>query len=449
MNDNLSFTIISLGCSKNQVDSEIMISSLEKSGINFVNSCDDADIIIINTCGFISKAKEESIDTTLQAKDQFPEKTVIMAGCLNQRYKESLQSLMPEIDGFYETKDPANIKELVKKLIKDKKLKSKFKSTEKKSTETKFEQRNRLLSFPSSAYIKIADGCNNNCTYCSIPLIKGELNSRNSRSIIDEIKQLRENNIFEFNIIAQDIGSFGIDTDPYNESLALLLKDISKLNGDFWIRLLYIHPDHFPKEIIDIIKNDSRILPYFDIPFQHGSANILKAMGRKSDVSLNLELISRIRETLPDSIIRSTFLIGFPGEDENDFNDLLEFQKKANFEWLGSFTYSREEDTKAYSLKNRVKKSTMIERKKKVEQEQVKITEKRLLRFTGRKLHVLIEEPVKGEGLYLARGYLNAPEVDGLIVVKTINEELLKPGDIVNVKIEKLNGIDLEAVITK
>ncbi len=446
MNDNLTFTIISLGCSKNQVDSEIMISSLEAEGISFIESCDDADIIIINTCGFITKAKKESIDTTLQTKKTFPEKIVIMAGCLNQRYKSTFQSLMPEIDGFYETKNPSEIKQLVKKLITVKKLKQKTTSSN-KSSDNIFIPRKKLLSFPNSAYIKIADGCNNNCSYCSIPLIKGVLSSRDIHSIIEEIKQLQDNGIFEFNIIAQDIGSFGKDAGL--EHLPALLEKISCLSGDFWIRLLYIHPDHFPIQILEIIKNDNRILPYFDIPFQHGSSKILKAMGRKSDVEENLKLISRIRQLLPHSIIRSTFLIGFPGEDENDFNDLLAFQKEADFEWLGSFTYSREEGTKAYSFKNRVIKSTARLRQKRIEEEQVKITEKRLLRFTGRELQVLIEEEVQGEGLYLARGYFNAPEVDGLVVVKAGNNELLNPGDVVNVKLEKLNGIDLEAIIIK
>lgn len=439
MNDNISFAIISLGCSKNQVDSELMISFLENEGLSYTKISEKADIIIVNTCGFIEKAREESIDTTLQVKNNFPGKIVIMAGCLTQRYKNTFRELIPEIDGFLETKDPASILALTKNIIKKRGLKY-----NKNSTDSNLINRKKLLSFPGSVYVKIGDGCNNNCTYCSIPLIKGPLASRNIASIIEEIEYLKKQDIFEFNIIAQDIGSFGRDTGQ-NENLPELLRIISRIKGEFWVRLLYIHPDHFPLDILRIIKNDKRILPYFDIPFQHGSPEILKAMGRKSDINANLDLINRIRDILPDSIIRSTFLIGFPGENENDFEKLLDFQKKAAFEWLGSFTYSQEEGTKAYSFKGSVKKGLMKKRQQKIEEGQINITEKKLKRFLGRDLPVIIEEEVKGEDLYLGRAFFNAPDVDGLVVVKSNNK--LIPGKIVNARLEKLNGIDMEAVI--
>ena len=422
-----NFFIENLGCAKNQVDAEIIINTLTANGWQWEASPDDAEVIIINTCGFIKAAKEESIEVSLDYKTRYPGKKIIMAGCLTERYKAELETQLYEVDGFYGNKDPADILTLLEPG--DHPQQQLF--------------RKQLLSLPGSAYLKIAEGCNNCCTYCSIPLIRGALRSRESAEIVKEIAELQAQGIVEFNLVAQDLGSYGMDS-AGGESITTLFSAISCLDLDFWIRPLYIHPDHFPFTILELMQKDKRFLPYFDLPFQHASGRILKKMGRAGSAEKYLELIRHIRSSLPDAVIRSTFLTGFPGETEEDFQQLCLFQEEAELDWLGVFVYSREENTPAYSCPQKVSRKIARYRKKLIEDRQLSITEGRLDRFPGRELDILVEEPVKNEKLYLGRGYLQAPEVDGLVV---IHGENLSPGRRIRCLIIKRNGIDLEAVI--
>ncbi|MEW5818531.1 MAG: radical SAM protein, partial [Spirochaetota bacterium] len=262
------FYIENLGCAKNQVDAEVMLAALEHRGLIFTPSPDKADIIIVNTCGFIQSAKEESIQMVIAFKDKYPGKSIILAGCLAERYGGALEKQLPEVDGFFGNREPSRIADLL---------------APEGFADGRAEQffRNRILSLPGSVYVKIAEGCNNRCSYCAIPLIRGELRSRNMNDLLKELTTFIQAGFSEINLVAQDLGSYG--TDRGQAELNRLLQSISAVEGDFWIRLLYIHPDHFPLEILNLISADMRILPYFDIPFQHASEKILKGMGRKGN----------------------------------------------------------------------------------------------------------------------------------------------------------------------
>jgi ribosomal protein S12 methylthiotransferase len=425
-----TFHVESLGCAKNQVDSEIMIAALEKAGWTHAEEPEGAQVLIVNTCGFISEAKTESIETCLELKARHPDKKVIMVGCLSERYGETLSRELPEIDGFLGNKDPARIVDLVTGVTPPP-------AADDPEPARPYE-RSHLLSFPGSAYVKIAEGCANRCTYCAIPLIRGNLSSRPRPEILEEIRGLRDRGIRELILIAQDLGSFGRDRGE--EELTALLSDISAEPGELWVRMLYIHPDRFPMGILDVIGRDPRFLPYFDLPFQHASPGILRAMGRKGDARKNIALIDGIRDRLPAAVIRSTFLVGFPGETDEDFQHLLDFQERARLDWLGVFTYSREEDTPAFDMPGAVEKKTAEPRKAEVESRQVPITARALDARVGETLDVLIEEPVQGEEMSLGRAYLQAPDVDGLIVVR----RQLPAGAMARVRITRRNGVDLE-----
>jgi ribosomal protein S12 methylthiotransferase len=266
--------------------------------------------------------------------------------------------------------------------------------------------------------------------------------------VLEECKTLLSRGVKELCIIGQDIGSYGGDM-AHNKGLPALLEALSFMKGVFWVRLLYMHPDHFPLPVLDIMERDPRFLPYFDIPFQHGSAKILAAMNRRGTAETYLKLVETIRKRLPQAVIRSTFLLGFPGEGEEDFAALLDFQERARLDWLGCFIYSREEDTPAFSMKGRVAKKTALARKKTVEERQIPITEKQMERFVGQKLDALVEEPVDAEeGLYLGRLYCHAPEVDGAAVIRYSGSGVLEAGGFVRGRVRARPGFDLEVAVS-
>ena len=433
------FYVENLGCSKNQVDAENMISTLSEVEWISVDDPDRADLIIINTCGFIKSAKEESINTILDFCNAYPEKKIIAAGCLSQRYNEQLIKMIPELSGVFGSMAPSHIPEVIESVFTDEK------PVLIPETDLKVTSRKKFFSFDRSVYVKIAEGCNNRCTYCAIPIIKGDLKSRPVADIISEIKQLISDGAFELNLIAQDLAGFG--TDRGSKELPLLLREISALKGDFWIRLLYIHPDRFIHEIVDIIAEDKRFLPYFDIPFQHASEKVLRKMGRQGTADSYLNMIQVIKVRLPEAVFRSTFMTGFPGEKDSDFQMLLDFQEKAEINWVGFFTYSREEDTPAWSyrgtLATRFSEKKAEKRKAILEERQTEISQRLLDSFINKEFKVLIEEKVGEENMYLGRACFQAPEVDGLIIVHAEN---IRPGDVVQTRIIKRNGMDLEAV---
>ena len=439
MNKSKTFYIESLGCAKNQVDSEILMENLVKAGWTRKNEPETAELILVNTCGFIKDAKEESIETALSFKSRYSDKKVLVTGCLSQRYKDELKDGLEEIDGFFGNRSLEKITEISEKVLNGERL-SYF--PEDQEHEPDYYKRDYLLSFPGSAYVKISEGCDNRCSFCAIPIIRGSLKSRSVTSVLEEISYLLDRGIFEINLIAQDLGAFGRDSGAL--LLKKLLKEISAIKKDFWLRLLYFYPDRFDTDILSLIKSDSRILPYFDLPFQHASANILKRMGRHGDKNKYLNLIDNIRKFITDAVIRSTFLVGFPGETDEDFRILKDFQQDAQIDWLGVFSYSAEEGTRAARFSGRVPLKLAMERKRIIEDAQEYITVKRLKRFTGIRLKVLIEERIEKENLYIGRAYLQAPEVDGAVVVETTAG--LKPGEVITARIKGNAGFDLEAV---
>jgi len=442
----LRYFIDPFGCAKNQVLAENMMACLDKAGWLCAKEADDADLIIVNSCGFIESAKQESINAVLQWRALYSGKKILLAGCLAQRYAKELSEALPEADGFFGVDGIGDIAQVAARL-------AGAEIAGGVHGEVPPPGARPLLSLPGSAYVKIADGCSNRCSYCAIPLIWGDTRSRDIDGIIDECRLLLRRGVKELCIVGQDICSFGMDAaaaggDGRGSRLPDLLRCISRLEGHFWVRLLYLHPDRFPLEILDIMAADSRFLPYFDIPFQHASPKILAAMKRGGSAEKYLGLIETIRGRLPKAVIRSTFLLGFPGETDSDFAQLLDFQQKAALDWLGCFAYSREEGTESYSMKGQVPKKTALLRKKQIEERQVPITEKNMERFAGQHLDVLLEEQV--DDFWLGRVYCQAPDIDGSAVIaidKTAPE--LAAGDLVPCKIIARRGFDLEAAVLK
>lgn len=431
----------SLGCAKNQVDSELLITYALENGFVRVEEVEEADVIVVNTCGFIESAKEESINTFFALKELKPDAKIILAGCLAQRYGAEME--LEEAAAIFGNHDLSKFPEVLAKLGEEE---PEVVIPEYPDPDRERDDRKVLLSFPRSAYLKISEGCNHCCNYCAIPIIRGPLRSRPIESVIREAERLISEGIYEINIIAQDLGAYGLDL--YGKSRFVELMDkLSSLDGDFVLRMLYIHPDTFPEGLIELTAERKKILPYFDIPFQHADANVLKGMKRSGNTDIYASLINEIREKCEGAVVRSTLMLGFPGEDRRAFEELLRFVKLAKLDWMGSFLYSREEDTPAYDMRGEREhnKAHKIAAKwqKELEEAQSPITAARLDRFVGKVYDALIEEKVEGEDLAIGRIYSQAPEVDGLTVIMGRD---MKPGDVVKVGIRAVRGVDLEGV---
>ena len=437
--------IESLGCAKNQVDSEVLLTIAKEKGYVRVTEAKDADLIFVNTCGFIESAKEESINTFFALKGAYPDAKIVLGGCLAQRYAEELE--LEEADAIFGNRDLSAFSDVLDSLDKGDDqivLKPEYPDPDREKDE-----REEYLSMPRSCYLKISEGCDHRCSYCAIPIIRGGLRSRSEDIIIDEAKELIRKGFFEINLIAQDLGAYGTDFDGKSHFCDLLTK-LASLEGDFRLRLLYIHPDTFPEELISIVKNSEKIIPYFDIPFQHSSERVLRKMRRFGNTGKYLALINRIRSEIPEAVIRTTLMLGFPGEEREDFDELLSFVRQARFDWMGSFLYSREEDTPAFDMRDEKAHEKAVKRaarwKNELEELQSAITEERLQGFVGKKYTALVEENIQGEDLSIARIYSQAPEVDGLTVIMG---EGIAPGDVVEVGIRAVRGVDLEAVLIR
>jgi ribosomal protein S12 methylthiotransferase len=404
----VKYALETLGCAKNQVESELMTSALGACGFLYTENAGEADVIIVNSCGFIESAKRQSINAVLELRKEHPDKKIILAGCLAARYAKELRESLSEADGVFESLNASEIGPWLCDILGIEK--NDFPSERLPPGER------RLLSPAGSAYVRISDGCSNRCSFCAIPLIRGGLRSRPIEDVSAECRALIGRGVKELCLIAQDSASFGLDL--YGERrLADLLRAILEIEGDFWVRILYLHPDHFPYSLIPVMRQDARAVPYFDLPFQHASQKMLRAMNRKGGAKEYLDLINILRNEL-DAVIRSTFLLGFPGESEADFEELLDFQLKARLDWMGSFTYSREEGSPSFALKNRPGKKTALERKQRVDEAQSPITHNRLARLTGSVQQVIVEEETDAEnGLYIGRPRCAAPEVDGCAVI--------------------------------
>jgi ribosomal protein S12 methylthiotransferase len=432
------------GCVKNQVDAETMMAHLNASGWVSAGEPGEADLIIVNSCGFIESAKQESINAVLAWRNWYPGKKILLAGCLSQRYTAELRESLPEADAFFGNADLSEITGAAFRAL----GREPPSAGPNPAARAAGAGQRPLLSLPGSAYVKISEGCNNRCTFCAIPLIRGPLVCRPVPEILAECRELLRRGIRELNLIGQDTGSYRAAGAVPGSTAVLpdLLAALSGLEGRFWVRLLYIHPDNFPRAMLDILAKDRRFLPYFDIPFQHGSAKILTAMNRRGTAESYLDLIGTIRARLPAAVIRSTLMTGFPGETEEDFAALLDFQEKARLDWLGCFAYSREEDTPAYSQKNQVSKKLAAERKRLVEERQIPITEKNMDRFIGAGYEALVEEKIEEE-VYLGRLSCQAPEVDGAAVIRCARDRRsLEPGTFVSGRVFARTGFDLQVL---
>ena len=455
------------GCAKNQVDGEILITRLLEKGFSCAVTPDEADVILINSCGFIESAKKESLESVFSARSQYPDKKIILCGCLAERYGEDFSTeLASEVDGILGNGDLSLLDSMIDELFNN--GENRKEPLLKKAPQIGIcsQERKELLGFPGTAYVKITEGCNNCCSFCAIPLIRGKLRSRTEEDIIAEIQKLLSQGIFEINLIGQDLAAYGRDGIPVGKSnhpsyfvgktpLASLLEKISLLEGNFWIRLLYIHPDHFPFDILPIIKKDSRILPYFDIPFQSGSSEVLAAMNRNGTRESYSELVKNIRTELGASSIRTTFLCGFPGETEKNAKETEDFLVEVRPDWSGCFSYSKEEDTAAYSMKNQVSGKKAEKRAETLNQIQSKITEERLKQHIGNNYNIIIEEIIDDVendlGIALGRAWFQAPEVDGACIVSYDLEdekalEAIQPGKIIKAKVLGVTGVDLNTV---
>ena len=421
--------IITLGCSKNTVDSERLMNQLLINNFKLVEDPNKADTIIINTCGFIEAAKEESIDTILQAvelKKAGKISRVIVAGCLSERYKRNLQKEIPEVDGYFGTEDYERI---LKKL----------------GAGLKYELLGeRFITKPHHyAYLKISEGCDNPCSFCAIPLMRGKHKTKSMESLIEEAKFLARNNVKEIIIIGQDTTDYGIDL--YGKrNLAELLSRLSEIEGIEWLRLLYAYPSHFPDNVIDVIAQNPKVLNYIDIPLQHISDNVLKSMRRGITSRRTKEFIYELRERIPGLILRTTFIVGYPNETEECFNELCEFVKVVQFDKLGVFTYSQEENTPSFILDDPVPEKVKEERKSVLMEIQKEISLQKNRELVGQSLNVLIDD-VEGKGVnsyFIARSYRDAPEVDGEVIIPAKNNNLAI-GNFCNVKIYDYNDYDL------
>ncbi|WP_313756514.1 30S ribosomal protein S12 methylthiotransferase RimO [Tissierella sp.] len=429
--------VVTLGCSKNEIDSELMISILRESNYIVASSLEEADTIIVNTCGFIEKAKEESIETIwemIRYKNEGNCKYLILAGCLAERYSQELMDEIPDIDAVIGT---GNIKD-ISLVIKELELKSqRIKKTG--NIDVDYLEEVKRINFNITEYVRISEGCDNFCTYCIIPRLRGKHRSRKMEDIIEEVKYLASNGVKEIILIGQNTSDYGIDL--YGEySLYKLLDELNNIDGITWIRLLYLYPDNFNDNLIKSIKNNQKVVKYVDIPLQHVNNNVLKKMNRRTSKENIILLIDKLRKEIPEIIIRTTFIVGFPGETEEHFNDLLNFIKNIKFERLGVFTYSQEEDTPAYDLPNQVSQEIKEYRRDKVMELQKDISEDIMMSKVGKTFNVLIEE-LCGNNTYVGRTYMDSPEIDGVVYVNSIKK--LQIGDFIKVKVTDYLEYDL------
>lgn len=430
-----SVKIVTLGCSKNEVDSSCMMSILDKNRYSVENDPQKADIIIVNTCGFIDAAKEESIDTILQMakyKETGSCKKMILSGCLAQRYPEELLKEIPEADGIIGTGNINQINDILDRSIDGERV------IKVDNINSPYLEGIKKEKVNITEYVKISEGCNNNCSYCIIPKLRGKNRSRRIEDIYEEVSYLAKNGAREIILIAQNTTDYGIDL--YGRySLSKLIKEISKINAIKWIRVLYLYPDHFTDELISEFINNDKLVKYVDIPLQHYSDHVLKLMDRHTDKEHIKNLIEKLRK-IKGLVIRTTFIVGFPGESEEDFNILREFINTYKFDKLGVFTYSREESTKANNLNEQIDDDVKEYRRDIIMEDQLKISERLLEDKIGQVLQVLIEEKIE-DNLYAGRSYLDSPDIDGVIYVNS--NKNLSINSFINVKVTSSMEYDL------
>lgn len=429
---------VSLGCSKNLIDTECLIGKFKENRYQIVNEEEKADILVINTCGFIETAKEEAINTILEMAEYKKKrcKYLIVIGCLVQRYYEDLVKALPEVDLFIKIEDYDKLWDKIEDLIKNG-IVEKAKKTSKKISEipqmpmlTQQEFLNRTVTTGNNyAYIKIGEGCSNKCTYCAIPYIRGPFASRKMEDILEEATMLANKGIKELIVIAQDTTKYGIDI--YGKSkLAELLEKLSHIEGIKWIRFLYAYPEGITDELIEVVAKNEKIANYFDIPIQHISNTVLKRMNRKTSKEQIEKLLNKIRENIPDVTLRTSLIVGFPGETKEDFEELLEFVKKAKFDKLGTFMYSKEDGTPAEKLPNQIHGNTKKARYNQIMKAQQEISKELQNEKLGKTYEVLVEDMSFDGKYFIGRTMQDVPEMDGIVYIK--NETDKKPEDVLN-----------------
>lgn len=424
---------VSLGCCKNLVDSEQIMGVLMENGHEIVADPKKADAIVVNTCGFIESAKEESINTIFEMA-QYADK-LIVCGCLAQRYEEELKEEIPEIDAIIPIRDYGHLAQRLQEVLGGGSLGD-------------FAKSERPLSgTPWSAYVKISDGCSNHCTYCAIPLIRGDQKSKVIDEVVAEVKHLASIGVQEVTLIAQDTTKYGLDN--YGKlMLAELLRQVEKVEEIRWIRVLYMYPDEIEDEVLEVMAASDKILPYFDIPMQHANDRLLKKMNRRGTKEDTIALVKKIRSMFPDAVLRTTAIVGFPSETDEEFEELVDFIREVEWDRLGAFTYSREEDTPAYDMDGLIDEVTAQSRLERLMAVQKDISKKKNEEKVGNVIEVLIEEKEGLKDQYRGRSAADAPdEVDGVVIVRS--KKPLKIGGFVNVRITDATEYDLAGEVAE
>lgn len=441
---NYKIGMISLGCPKNQVDAEHMLALMDAEGWEIVDYVDGCDAVIVNTCGFIDDAKKEAIENILdmvELKKEGVISKIIVTGCLAQRYKDEIVKEIPEVDAVIGIGANGDIIKTVEEVM------SGVDTIENYPPQCDLPlEGQRILTTPHYwAYLKIGEGCSNRCTYCTIPSIRGNMRSRSMENVIDEAKQLAESGVKELILIAQDTTSYGLDL--YGElKLPELLNELCKIDSIEWIRLLYCYPDRITDELIETMKNQEKVVNYIDLPLQHADDKILKAMNRRGDQALIRNVISKLRTEIPDVVIRTTFIVGFPGEGEEEFETLAEFVNEIEFDRLGVFTFSPQEGTPAFDMEDQVDEDIKTRRGEVIMQDQYSIMEEKNNEKIGKTYRVVVEDYDGYSDSYTGRTYMDAPEIDGL--VKFTSHKDLDIGDFVDVEIFDVEDYDLIGEVT-
>ena len=441
---NYKIGMISLGCPKNQVDAEHMLALMDAEGWEIVDYVDGCDAVIVNTCGFIDDAKKEAIENILdmvELKKEGVISKIIVTGCLAQRYKDEIVKEIPEVDAVIGIGANGDIIKTVEEVM------SGVDTIENYPPQCDLPlEGQRILTTPHYwAYLKIGEGCSNRCTYCTIPSIRGNMRSRSMENVIDEAKQLAKSGVKELILIAQDTTSYGLDL--YGElKLPELLNELCKIDSIEWIRLLYCYPDRITDELIETMKNQEKVVNYIDLPLQHADDKILKAMNRRGDQALIRNVISKLRTEIPDVVIRTTFIVGFPGEGEEEFETLAEFVNEIEFDRLGVFTFSPQEGTPAFDMEDQVDEDIKTRRGEVIMQDQYSIMEEKNNEKIGKTYRVVVEDYDGYSDSYTGRTYMDAPEIDGL--VKFTSHKDLDIGDFVDVEIFDVEDYDLIGEVT-
>lgn len=432
--------MVSLGCSKNQVDGEIMLSLIQRDGYELCGDAEQCDVVIINTCAFIEDAKRESIENILEfceLKRQGVIKAVVVTGCLAERYQQELVTEIPEADVILGIGRNTDIVNAIDQALQGERV-VEFAPKD----ELVMDAERVLTNAPYYAYIKLADGCDNRCTYCAIPNIRGRFRSRKKENILEEVRRFAAQGVTEMNLVAQDTTRYGEDI--YGKlMLPELIREVCKVDGVHWVRILYCYPQRVTDELLEVMASEPKVVKYMDVPVQHASGRILKAMNRRDDYDYLKNLMQKIREKIPGVVLRTTFITGFPGETEEDFAEMTRLVKEVKFERVGCFTYSPEDGTPAYSMPDQIDEETKRRRADIVMSEQLAIAEEFARSWIGRELEVVVEGLNEETGIYYGRSYMDAPDIDTRVYFDSPYEH--ETGEYVMVTVTGSQGYDLVA----